>query len=98
MNNPVQIRQGGNERADLKALDLHELFLRAEAFGNLRIHSSRGDKPPNCYAAFIEFDSIPGTSVEAKSDFRMDICSAVIQAVDRAERIVENYSKAQEDE
>lgn len=80
------------DRQDLRELALVDLLRRAEAFGNVRVHSSRESPPPECYTVNIEFDSVPGTSVRASSEFGMEIHEAFIQAIDRAERIVKKYS------
>lgn len=80
----------------LRALTVEQLFERAESFGNVGIFSSRGKRPPNCYKCSIEFESIPGTSLEAKSEFGRSLPDALIEAIDRAERIVEKFSPQKE--
>ena len=75
----------------LKALTLVDLFRHAEKFGNLTIYSSALKPPPECYRAAIQFESIPGTKLVARSEFKRSIEFALIEAIDRAERIVGNY-------
>jgi len=76
----------------LEALTLEQLFKRAEMFGKVRIYSSDSKPPPDCYACKIKFNSIPGTSVEASSEFNRPLADALIEAIIRAEKIVEKYA------
>jgi hypothetical protein len=76
----------------LDELTLEQLFTRAEMFGNVRIHSSKNHRPPACYHCTIEFESIPGTSVTAESEFRRTLPDSLIEAITRAEKIVEKYA------
>lgn len=75
----------------LRKLALEELFSRAERFGKVFIFSSDSALPPNCYRCRIEFRSIPGTTLEASSEFKRPLLDALLEAIDRAERIVEAY-------
>lgn len=75
----------------LKAMTLEELFAEAEKFGDVYIFSDRSKPNPNCYRAQIEFQSIPGTTLEASSDRGLSIKTALMQAIDRSKRIVEAY-------
>lgn len=75
----------------LRSLSLEELFSHAEQFGRVHIYSSEKTAPPSRYHARIEFDSIPGTSLKASSEFKLPIAQALMQAIDRAEQIVAAY-------
>lgn len=75
----------------LRTLSLEHLFAQAETFGAVMIHGSRDVRPPDCYSCKISFDSIPGTNVEARSEFGRSLPDALIEAIDRATRIAEAY-------
>lgn len=77
----------------LKELTLEQLFDEAAKYGAIGVYSSLDEKHPNRYRVKLVFDSIPGTSVEAASEFGLQIHDAFIQAIDRAERIVEQYKQ-----
>ena len=78
----------------LSEMTLEELLEKAESFGRVYVHASPDKRPPDCYSVGIEFDSVPGTSVKAKSEFAMQIHEAFMQAIKRAQLITEQYSGA----
>lgn len=80
------------EGEHLRSLTVEQLFEEAERFGNVVIFSSDRERPPACYRCKIEFDSIPGTRLEAKSEFNRTLPDALIEAIDRAKRIVETWA------
>lgn len=75
----------------LSELTLEQLFERAEKFGRIHVYSAKHTAPPARYNVSIKFDSIPGTEVEASSDFRLTIYDAFVMAISRAESIVAAY-------
>ena len=89
MSDIVKVNPETAER--LKGLTLEELFEAAAKFGAISVYSSDTEPHPDRYRVKIQFDSIPGTKVEATSEFGQNIFMAFIQAIDRAERIVEQY-------
>lgn len=87
----VELTGGGGE-SPLTALSLRDLFTEAEKYGNVGIFSDASLPPPYCYKCNISFESIPGTSVQASSDYKMSIEDALVLAVHRAKKIAEHYS------
>jgi len=79
---------------DLTKLTLEDLFNKAATYGRINVFATDNMEHPKRYQVDIHFESVPGTSVEASSEFDMEINEAFIQAITRAQKIVESYGKA----
>jgi hypothetical protein len=73
----------------LKGKTLEDLFAEASTYGHIYLHE---DKKDRTFHLRITFESIPGTSLEAKSDFnRPTIADALIQAITRAKEMAAQF-------
>ena len=70
-------------------MTLEQLFDRAVSYGNIHLYQSDIDRK---FSFTIEFESIPGTKLEAKSGHgHTTIQSAIIGAIIKAEKIREQF-------
>jgi len=76
--------------ADLSEMTLEQLFAEAGRYGRIGIYEDTGRRG---FRAKIEFDTTPGATLEAASDFNCPtIADGLIQAIDRA-RVVAGQFK-----
>lgn len=72
-------------------LSLDDIWAQAEAFGRVRIHSSNDAPLPNRYHCVIEFETIPGCTLEAASKYRLPLKAAIIEAIEAARKITNQF-------
>ncbi len=76
---------------ELRAKTLEELFEEAQQYGRVNLFESANSRT---FRFTIKFESVPGTSMEAASDFRQKtVADAIIQAVARAKVMVGQFSR-----
>ena len=76
---------------NLNQLNLEELFAEAESYGRIYLHQSGSD---GTFSLNIQFETIPGTVLEAKSGFGHKTKeSAIIAAIDRAKAIKSQFKE-----
>lgn len=81
----VSFSKGGN----LSELTLKQLFEKAEKYGRVSVYSSDKKPLPARYHGAIKFETSPGSTVEVDSDYDQTIEDAFVQAIDRAQGVVE---------
>lgn len=84
----TDVREGPRS-VTLKTLE--DLFEEAETYGQVCIFGSSLAKKH--YTVNIAFESIPGVTLEASSDYGLRIEASFEQAIERAKEIVASMSK-----
>lgn len=84
MTPPTTLRE---PHGDASPLTLEQLFETAASFGRVDVYATKEGRHPRRYRVNIEFETIPGTSLAAKSEFDMTIHDAFAQAIARANQI-----------
>lgn len=74
----------------MEYMTLGELFSRAQEFGRIRLYQHKD----RCFSFRIEFQSIPGTSLEAGSGYdHKTVESAIIAAIQKAQEIQRSFKE-----
>lgn len=85
----MKLVQFKKPEARYNQMSLEQLFDRAASYGKIHLHQSDIDRK---FSFTIEFESIPGTKLEAKSGYgHTAIQSAIIEAIIKAEKIREQF-------
>jgi hypothetical protein len=66
---------------------LEQLWAIAEGYGHVGIYPDRDKATPEKYHCWIEFGTVAGTRLEAKSKFDLPLKSALREAITNAEMI-----------
>lgn len=76
------------QETSLRSLNMEDLFNEARKHG--RVHIFTGQH--GGYNAWIEFETIPGTKLEAKSEFGLQTVNlALADAIEKAKLIKESF-------
>lgn len=88
MTGPVTLSEPG---AQIGKRTLEQLFTEAEAFGRIHVFSNTDRPPPKRYSVSIDFNTIPGVKLEAKSGYDLTIHEAFERAIARAKEIAGQF-------
>jgi hypothetical protein len=66
---------------------LEQLWAKAEGYGHVGIYPDRERATPDKYHCWIEFATVAGTRLEAKSKFGLPLKTALREAITNAEMI-----------
>jgi len=82
------VREKEQDHKDLKSLNLKQLFEEALNYGRIGLYNFDAGE----FHFSIKFECSPGTTLEAKSQFKCpSIEEAIIQAIDNARKITESF-------
>lgn len=74
---------------ELREKSLEDLFEETRRYGHITLFENNRDRT---FYFCIEFESVPGTTMKAKSEFGHEtIASAIVEAVDRAKQMVAQF-------
>lgn len=98
MNNRVaqlsaRLNDAYYEQTSTNAVTLEQLFTKAEEYGHVHIYSSDMDEQPNSYRAKIVLVIKTNVELEACSDFGLSLKTALQQAIEKAEKVKEEFSE-----
>ena len=85
----VEFSQG--QDGSLREMTLEQLWDEAAKYGRLYVFSSKNKSHPQRYRCEITFETSPGSTVEAESEFGLTITAALIGAIERSREIVKLF-------
>lgn len=70
---------------------LEQLFSAAEELGHVSVFSDQDGTPGSSYCVTIHFPVPTGCELKARSDFGLSMPDALMQAIERAEKIRRSF-------
>lgn len=78
--------------SELQGASLEQLVEISELYGSLAIFASKDEPSSNRYNATIRFSTVANIQLEATSDFRLPFKQALIEAILKANEVVNSVN------